>query len=56
MINVRSRTLDETPIDEVKKVQAKAFITWTNLLLAPVLLLILGFIVGIRRRNREATA
>ena len=56
LINVRSRTLDETPIDEVKKVQAKAFITWTNLLLAPVLLLIIGFIVGIRRRNREATA
>ncbi len=56
LINVRSRTMDETPIDEVKKVKAKQFVTWTNLLLAPVLLLIIGFLTGMRRRKREATA
>lgn len=56
LINVRSRTMDETPIDEVKKVKAKQVVTWTNMLLAPVLLLIIGFLTGMRRRKREATA
>lgn len=56
LINVRSRTIDDAPIDEVKKIKARVPVTLVNMIFAPVLLLVIGIAIGIRRRNREANA
>ena len=56
LINVRSRTVDEAVIDDAMKVKAKTLVTWGNIALAPVLLLIVGIVIGIRRRKREANS
>jgi len=53
LINIRSRTLDEAAIDETKKNSARLPVTLVNMALAPVLLLLIGIIIGVRRRNRE---
>ena len=54
LINVRSRQISSSPIDEAKKSTARLPTILVNMVLAPVLLLALGIFFGIRRRKKEA--
>jgi ABC-type uncharacterized transport system involved in gliding motility auxiliary subunit len=56
LINIRSREINNFPIDEAKKTAARLPVVLINMILAPALLLIVGIFIGIRRRKKEATA
>ena len=56
LINVRSRELDNYPIEEAKKTSARLPVILVNLVAAPALLLILGILIGVRRRKKEMSA
>ncbi|MEO7427236.1 MAG: hypothetical protein ABI036_18755, partial [Fibrobacteria bacterium] len=55
LITIRSREIANTPILEAKK-SAKPYILILNLVAAPLLLLIAGIVIGIRRKKKEAMA
>jgi gliding-associated putative ABC transporter substrate-binding component GldG len=55
LITIRSREISNAPILDSKKAR-KIPIMLLNMLLAPAILLIIGIVMGIRRKNREAMA
>jgi hypothetical protein len=55
LITIRSREIANTPILEAKK-SSKPYILILNLVAAPLLLLIAGIVIGIRRKKKEAMA
>jgi ABC-2 type transport system permease protein len=53
LIHVRSRQLDETPLEETRVRRARAPLLWLNLLGAPALVLALALFLRLRRAARE---
>lgn len=56
LIHVRSRLINEAPLDEDKVSRLKTAVIVTNMALAPLLLIVLGAVGSVRRRKREAAA
>jgi ABC-2 type transport system permease protein len=54
LIDVRSRLITEAPLDEEKAAEWKTPVVVANMVLAPLVLVILGIVAGLRRRTREA--
>lgn len=53
LIGVRSREIQEFPLDENLKVRAKTPVIIANLAFAPLLLLLWGLMIAVRRRRRK---
>jgi ABC-type uncharacterized transport system involved in gliding motility auxiliary subunit len=53
LIDVRSRQIDDAPLDEEFVTRAKTPLILANLILAPLVLILLGVWSGLRRRKRE---
>ncbi len=56
LIHVRSRMINEAPLDEERASQWKTAIVVVNMALAPFVLILLGVIGGVRRRKRGMRA
>jgi ABC-type uncharacterized transport system involved in gliding motility auxiliary subunit len=56
LIRVRSRQIREAPLDDTMKSRAKTPVILVNLALAPLLLIVLGVVAGVRRRRKETMA
>jgi|GEM_PF-1100742 len=53
LINVRSRQIDEAPLDEEKVASLKTGLILANMGLVPLLLVVWGLAAGVRRRRRQ---
>lgn len=56
LIHVRSRLINEAPLDEERVASLKTAVVVVNMALAPLVLIVLGVVGGMRRRKREAAA
>ena len=55
LIKIRSRNISSRPISP-DKTGKKLSVVLTNMLVAPVILLVIGILIGLRRRKRDALA
>jgi ABC-2 type transport system permease protein len=53
LIRVRGRQIEESPLDEAVVTRAKTPMVLANLAIAPLLLIVLGIVAGVRRRKKE---
>ncbi|MBF0431991.1 MAG: GldG family protein [Fibrobacteria bacterium] len=54
LIKIRSRNIASRPIPEEKKNSKLTYVT-ANMIISPIILLIIGILVGLRRRKRDAS-